>query len=96
LPTPPPFDAFVENKGQTAIRPNVDRAVEDLFSCFFDLESRSIFSAVPIANFTLWLIDKRAIDRPDLMTDLLVFKDQMFPPPGRAGTGLKIQNTAVS
>jgi hypothetical protein len=82
---PPPFVGFVANKGRTAIRPSGDRAVEALFSRFFGLESRSIFSAAPIAEFTLWLIGKRALDRRELMTDLLVFKDQMFPAAWAAG-----------
>jgi hypothetical protein len=32
--TPPPHNIFVENKDQTSIRPNGDRAVEAFFSAF--------------------------------------------------------------
>jgi hypothetical protein len=45
--TPPPLVIFVANKGQSAIRPDGDRTVESLFSRFFDLELRSIFSRRP-------------------------------------------------
>jgi len=90
-PPHPPFVGFVANKERTAIRLDGRPSGRSLFSRFFGLESRSIFSAAPIADFTLWLIDKRALDRRDLMTDLLVFKDLIFKetPPGRLDVGLK-------
>jgi hypothetical protein len=75
---PPPVDAFVANKRQTAIRPDGDRTVESLFSRSFGLESRSIFLAVPIADFTLWLIDKTLLIAALRRLNLLVFKDKYF------------------
>jgi hypothetical protein len=54
----PPSRSFVANKRLTAIRPDGRPSGQSLFSRSFDLESRSIFSAVPIADFTLWLIAK--------------------------------------
>ncbi len=39
---PPPIDTFIENKGQTSLRPNGDRPVESLFSRFSAVESGPI------------------------------------------------------
>jgi len=52
----PPYRGFVANKERTAIQPDGRPSGRSLFSRYFDRESRSIFSAVPIAKFTLWLI----------------------------------------
>jgi hypothetical protein len=81
----PPYRGFVANKELTAIQPDGHRAVESLFSRFFDLESRSIFSAIPIADFTLWLMDKTlliaALWRLNLRFQRLGFQRNVFPPP---------------
>jgi hypothetical protein len=39
---PTPHERFIENKSQTAIRPNGDRTVESRFFRFSGLQSRSI------------------------------------------------------
>jgi hypothetical protein len=96
LPTPPPFGGFVANKRLTTIRPNGDRAVEGLFSRFFGPDSRSIFSAVPIADFTLWLIGKTLLIAAILMTDFAGFQRPHFQRNAAwaAGSLTKIHNAS--
>src|SRR5438132_101774 len=50
-PPPPPFISFVANKRRIAIRLDGRPSGRSLFSRFFDLELRSIFSDDSIAKF---------------------------------------------
>ena len=75
---PPPFAGFVANKRLTAIRKDCRQDCRSLFSRFFDLESHSIFSVVPIAKFTLWLTGKPLLIAALRRLNLLVFKDLVF------------------
>jgi hypothetical protein len=51
-PTPPPIHTFIENKDQTRVQPDGDRAVETIFPGYFDCQSRSIFSAAVGSKIT--------------------------------------------